>query len=148
MRQFNICGCAKKGERNQLSSSAAGPDLVLCRTVHQQRMKVVVRQVRLNASRLENSYLLRQHAPKLSGKRSIPQSRTDRNDRTNPLLFCLPLCLGRLFSITRSVNTMPKTQRSNREPKKQSLLTPKEKKAAKRAKKHAGDVTPLIIKPS
>ncbi len=43
---------------------------------------------------------------------------------------------------------MPKSQRSNREVKKQSLLTPKEKKAAKRAKKHAGDVTPLIAKSS
>jgi len=43
---------------------------------------------------------------------------------------------------------MAKSQRSNREAKKQSLLTPKEKKAAKRAKKHAGDVTPLIIKNS
>ena len=41
---------------------------------------------------------------------------------------------------------MPKQQRSNREAKKESLLTPKEKKAAKRAKKHAGDPQPLIIK--
>ncbi len=41
---------------------------------------------------------------------------------------------------------MPKSQRTNRESKKQSLLTPKEKKAAKRAKKHAADVVPLIVK--
>jgi hypothetical protein len=41
-----------------------------------------------------------------------------------------------------------KEQRSNREQKKHSVLTPKEKKAAKRAKKHAGDSTPLIVKPS
>ena len=43
---------------------------------------------------------------------------------------------------------MPKSQRSNRETKKQASLTPKEKKAVKRAKKHAGDVVPLIAKDS
>ena len=43
---------------------------------------------------------------------------------------------------------MSKSQRSNREMKKQAKLTPKEKKAAKRVKKHAGDVAPFIIKPS
>ena len=43
---------------------------------------------------------------------------------------------------------MSKAQRTNREAKKQALLTPKEKKAAKRAKKHAGDAVPLIIKKS
>ncbi len=41
---------------------------------------------------------------------------------------------------------MSKLQRSNRETKKESVLTPKEKKAAKRAKKHAGDHQPLIVK--
>jgi hypothetical protein len=41
---------------------------------------------------------------------------------------------------------MPKHQKSNRELKKQALLTPKEKKAAKLAKKHAGDHVPLIIR--
>lgn len=43
---------------------------------------------------------------------------------------------------------MTKSQRSNRESKKQSILTPKEKKVAKRLKKHAGDPAPLIVKPS
>ena len=43
---------------------------------------------------------------------------------------------------------MSKVQRSNREARKQSLLTPKERKAAKREKKHAGDYTPLIVKSS
>jgi hypothetical protein len=43
---------------------------------------------------------------------------------------------------------MSKSQRSNREAKKQAQLTPKEKKAAKRAKKHAGDSVPLIVKGS
>jgi hypothetical protein len=43
---------------------------------------------------------------------------------------------------------MSKSQRSNREMKKQAKLTPKEKKAAKRVKKHAGDVAHFIIKPS
>jgi len=43
---------------------------------------------------------------------------------------------------------MPKSQRTNREAKKQSLLTPKEKKTAKRAKKHSGDVVPLIVRGS
>ena len=37
-------------------------------------------------------------------------------------------------------------QRSNKEGKKQAILTPKEKKAAKQVKKHAGDVAPLIVK--
>jgi hypothetical protein len=40
---------------------------------------------------------------------------------------------------------MSKFQQSNREAKKQPLLTPKEKKAAKRAKKHSRDVVPFII---
>jgi hypothetical protein len=38
-----------------------------------------------------------------------------------------------------------KSQHSSKEPKKQALLTPKEKKAAKQSKKHAGDATPLIV---
>lgn len=37
-------------------------------------------------------------------------------------------------------------QRSNKESKKQPMHTAKEKKAAKRAKKHAGDHAPLIGK--
>lgn len=41
---------------------------------------------------------------------------------------------------------MSKTQHSNKEGKKQALLTPKEKKAAKKLKKHANDPTPLIVK--
>jgi hypothetical protein len=44
------------------------------------------------------------------------------------------------------VNDMSKTEKSNRESKKEPLLTPKEKKAAKQAKKHAGDHAPLIVK--
>ena len=43
---------------------------------------------------------------------------------------------------------MSRHERSNRESKKQPLLTPKEKKAAKQAKKHAGDSVPLIVKNS
>jgi hypothetical protein len=39
---------------------------------------------------------------------------------------------------------MSKRQKSNRESKKQPLMTPKEKKTAKMAKKHAGDHVPLI----
>lgn len=39
---------------------------------------------------------------------------------------------------------MTKTHHANKETKKKSLLTPKEKKAAKSAKKHLGDVVPLI----
>jgi hypothetical protein len=42
---------------------------------------------------------------------------------------------------------MSKLQRSNRENKKQAQLTPKEKKAAKQEKKHAGDAAPLIKTP-
>lgn len=41
---------------------------------------------------------------------------------------------------------MSKSQKSNKEVKKQPLLTPKEKKAAKQLKKHAGDAVPLLGK--
>ena len=41
---------------------------------------------------------------------------------------------------------MDKSQRSNKEAKKKALLTPKEKKAAKKAKKDAGVATPMIVK--
>ncbi|WP_269798999.1 hypothetical protein [Thauera phenolivorans] len=41
---------------------------------------------------------------------------------------------------------MTKPQKSNKEAKKEALLTPKEKKAAKQAKKHANDVVPLITR--
>jgi hypothetical protein len=37
-----------------------------------------------------------------------------------------------------------KTFHSNKQSKKPALLTPKEKKAKKREKKHAGDAVPLI----
>jgi hypothetical protein len=43
---------------------------------------------------------------------------------------------------------MSKLQKSNKEGKKQPLLTPKEKKAAKTAKKHAGDAVPLVVRSS
>lgn len=39
---------------------------------------------------------------------------------------------------------MSKIPKSNKETKKQSALTPKEKKTAKQAKKHAGDAAPLL----
>ena len=41
---------------------------------------------------------------------------------------------------------MSKPQKTNKETKKTALLTAKEKKVAKQAKKHAGDATPLIVK--
>ncbi|MEZ5501710.1 MAG: hypothetical protein R3E50_03265 [Halioglobus sp.] len=44
------------------------------------------------------------------------------------------------------VTTMSKIQRSNKESKKPSALTPKEKKAAKRDKKKAAGHTPFVIK--
>jgi hypothetical protein len=43
---------------------------------------------------------------------------------------------------------MSKTQQSNKETKTQPLLTAKEKKAAKRAKKQAGGNAPFIPKDS
>lgn len=43
---------------------------------------------------------------------------------------------------------MGKSRQSNKEAKKPAVLTPKEKKAAKQVKKHAGDVTPMVIKGS
>lgn len=39
---------------------------------------------------------------------------------------------------------MGKEQHGSREAKKQPLLTPKEKKAAKQIKKHASDAVPII----
>ena len=39
---------------------------------------------------------------------------------------------------------MTKSQQSNKETKKQPLLSPKEKKAAKEAKKHAPAITPIV----
>jgi len=39
---------------------------------------------------------------------------------------------------------MGKIRQSNKEAKKQPVMTPKEKKAAKHAKKHASDTVPLI----
>jgi len=39
---------------------------------------------------------------------------------------------------------MSKPRKSNKEAKKQALLTPKEKKVAKQVRKHAGDTVPLI----
>lgn len=43
---------------------------------------------------------------------------------------------------------MSKAQKSNKEAKKQPLHSPKEKKAAKLAKKHAGDAVPLVVRSS
>jgi hypothetical protein len=40
---------------------------------------------------------------------------------------------------------MSKTQQSNRETRKKALLTPKEKKAAKRAKKQASGHVPFSV---
>lgn len=41
---------------------------------------------------------------------------------------------------------MGKVRQSNKEAKKQPAMTPKEKKAAKQVKKHAGDSVPLVPK--
>ncbi len=41
---------------------------------------------------------------------------------------------------------MSKSQRPNKEAKKQASRTPKEKKAAKQAKKDAGDFVPFVVK--
>ena len=41
---------------------------------------------------------------------------------------------------------MSKSQHSNKQAKKQPVLNPKEKKAAKQAKKHAQDVAPFITR--
>ena len=43
---------------------------------------------------------------------------------------------------------MSKVQKSNKEAKKQAVHSPKEKRAAKQAKKHAGDAVPLIVRSS
>jgi hypothetical protein len=41
---------------------------------------------------------------------------------------------------------MSKERQSSKEAKKQALKTPKEKKAAKLAKKHASDIVPIITR--
>jgi len=51
-----------------------------------------------------------------------------------------------IFTFDQESIDMSKHEKSNKESKKQSLRTPKEKKAAKLAKKHAGDRVPLIVR--
>jgi len=51
-----------------------------------------------------------------------------------------------LSYIDQEIIDMSKREKSNKESKKQPLLTAKEKKAAKLAKKHAGDQSPLIVR--
>lgn len=41
---------------------------------------------------------------------------------------------------------MSKARQSNKEAKKQPVMTPKEKKAAKHSKKQAGDIVPLVTR--
>ncbi len=41
---------------------------------------------------------------------------------------------------------MGKLRQGNKEPKKLAVMTPKEKKAAKHAKKHTSDIAPLILR--
>lgn len=41
---------------------------------------------------------------------------------------------------------MGKIRQGNKETKKQPLLSPKEKKAAKQVKKHAADVVPFLVR--
>jgi hypothetical protein len=51
-----------------------------------------------------------------------------------------------IFTIDQEIIDMSKHEKSNRESKKQPLLSPKEKKAAKLAKRHEGDRVPLIAR--
>jgi len=41
---------------------------------------------------------------------------------------------------------MGKMKKGNKEAKKQALLSPREKKAAKQTKKHAFDIVPLVVR--
>lgn len=50
------------------------------------------------------------------------------------------------FHVDQGFIAIYKHEKSNRESKKQPLLTPKEKKTVKLAKKHAGDHVPLIVR--
>jgi len=49
----------------------------------------------------------------------------------------------RLQAVTRRT-TMGKAKETSKEAKKQPAMTPKEKKAAKQAKKHASDSVPMV----
>ena len=51
-----------------------------------------------------------------------------------------------MLTMDQEIIDMSKHEKSNKESKKQRLLTPKEKKAAKIAKKHEGDRVPLIVR--
>ena len=53
---------------------------------------------------------------------------------------------GSPTTTSSGVINMPKSKQSNKEAKKQAVLTPKEKKAVKQVKKHAGDIVPMIVK--
>lgn len=101
----------------------------------------------LVATRSENIQSFRHHTPILESQHCAQQSTITRTASANAFQIGLASRLGRPFNMSRS-NIMSKSQRSNREAKKQSLLTPKQKKAAKQAKKHAGDVVPFIVKGS
>jgi hypothetical protein len=78
--------------------------------------------------------------------------RTQRGRAGFDLFFACPFRLAyrpilksnRLSPVPTRSTIMGKSQQSNKEQKKKPLLNPKEKKAAKNAKKHAGDVVPLI----
>jgi LDH2 family malate/lactate/ureidoglycolate dehydrogenase len=48
------------------------------------------------------------------------------------------------FARAHQENMMSRVRQSNKELKKQPVMTPKEKKHAKHAKKHASDIMPLI----
>jgi hypothetical protein len=69
-----------------------------------------------------------------------PRNASQRNPR--PALSAEVGC----FKVTQEVIDMSRHERSNKESKKQPQHTAKEKKAAKQAKKHAGDHVPLIVK--
>ena len=49
------------------------------------------------------------------------------------------------FGLTDKENEMGKQRQSNKEMKKKPLLNPKERKAAKQARKHEHDVVPIIV---
>ena len=83
--------------------------------------------------------------------------RTLRQRRKSPARWCIECSValrGRqssrvsrmLSNINDKVIDMSKHERSNKETKKPPQHTAKEKKAAKQAKKHAGDHIPLIVK--
>ena len=88
-------------------------------------------------------YLLRESITDFRGV----QAHTRKASRLAPTVIEV-FRAGQARPVRARSSIMSKSQRSNKEVKKKSLLSPKEKKAAKRDKKNASGHAPFIAKDS